>query len=62
MANLKVVLETDYIGVDIVYDLDVPDDEIEGLSDEEIDIKFSEDAWDTIRNNLCFHIEREEEQ
>lgn len=58
MTNLKVVIDTGYVGVDVEYEFEVDDDEVEGLSDDEINMKFDSDAWDVIQNNLCFHIER----
>lgn len=62
MANLKVVVETDYVGIDISYPLEVSDDEVEGLSDEDLDMKFADDAWETIKNNVCWHIERDDDE
>jgi hypothetical protein len=60
MTNLKVVVESSYVNCDEVFDLDVCDDEVEGLSEDELNMKFADDAWEVIKNNLCWHIEKEE--
>ena len=67
MKNLKVVLDLDYIGIDVSYDLEVCDDELDNLPDDpddremELCDRFSDDVWDVIKCNLCWHIEEEDE-
>ena len=66
MTTLKVVLDLDYIGVDVLYDLEVCDDELEGLPERlddkvnELTRRFEREAWETIKNNLCWHVEEGE--
>ena len=67
MTTLKVVLDLDFIGVDVSYDLEVCDDELEGLPEDpdyrinELTQRFENEAWDTIKNNLCWHVEEADE-
>ena len=60
MTTLKVIVESPYVNCDEEFDLDVCDDEVEGLSEDELNMKFADDAWEVIKNNLCWHIEKEE--
>ena len=58
MANYKVVVESPYVNCDEEFELGLDEEETRGLSEDELNMKFADDAWETIKNNLCWHIER----
>lgn len=58
MANYKVVVESSYVNCDEEFELELDEEETRGLSEDELNMKFADDAWQTIKNNLCWHIER----
>lgn len=57
----KIVVESEYINCDTEYDIEFLDDEVEDMSNEDIEMNFSEDIWDVIKNNLTWHIEDKED-
>ena len=61
MIEKKIVVESEYINCDTEYYIEFDEDEVEGMSNEDIEMNFSEDIWDVIRNNLTWHIEDEED-
>ena len=67
MTTLKVVLDLDFVGVEVSYDMEVDDDELEGLPEDpddrvyELTQRFENEAWETIKNNLCWHVEEADE-
>ena len=58
MANYKVVVESSYVNCDEEFELELDEEETRGLSEDELNMKFADDAWQTNKNNLCWHIER----
>ena len=62
MIEKKIVVESAYINCDTEYDIEFSEDEVEGMSNEDIEMNFSEDIWDVIKNNLTWHIEDKEDQ
>lgn len=61
MIEKKIVVESEYINCDMEYDIEFCEDEVEGMSNEDIEMNFSEDIWDVIKNNLTWHIEDKED-
>lgn len=61
MIEKKIVLESEYIGCDTEYDIEFSEDEVEGMSNDDIAMQFSEDIWDVIKCNLSWHIEDRED-
>lgn len=61
MIEKKIVVESKYINCDTEYDIEFDEDEVEGMSNEDIEMNFSEDIWDVIKNNLTWHIEDKED-
>lgn len=61
MIEKKIVVESEYINCDTEYDIEFDEDEVEGMSNEDIEMNFSEDIWDVIQNNLTWHIEDKED-
>lgn len=60
MIEKKIVVESEYINCDTEYDIEFSEDEVEGMSNEDIEMNFSEDIWDVIQNHLVWHIEDRE--